>query len=65
MAFHLLQRDAWEVRVGNRDGRSISFADVLALVDRWLDAADVPTTTVHLDGHLYTLNRRVGVASTV
>jgi hypothetical protein len=54
-----LQRDGWEVRVSDPDGGGAAFADVIGLVDRWLEAADVPTTTVHGDGHVYTLNRRV------
>jgi hypothetical protein len=55
-------RDTWEVRVAAADGRTAGFGEILDLVDGWLETADVATTTVHLDGHLYTLNRRVRVA---
>jgi len=57
-----LQRDAWEVRVADGGESAAGFDEVFSLVERWLDDAEVATTTVHLDGHLYTMNRRVRVA---
>ena len=53
-----LQHDTWEIRVAGVD----EFGDVFSLVEEWLDDAGVSTTTVHLDGHVYTMNRRVALA---
>jgi hypothetical protein len=48
----------WEVRVLGAEAHG----DIVALVEEWLDAAGVATTNVHLDGHVYTMNRRAAVA---
>jgi hypothetical protein len=48
---------AWVVVV--RPGSSgYQVGDVLDEVERWLVAADVTATRVHLDGHVYGLERR-------
>jgi hypothetical protein len=48
---------AWVVVVSPRSSE-YQVGDVLEEVERWLVAADVAATRVHLDGHVYGLERR-------
>ena len=48
----------WVVEVTPSRTAERSVDDVLAEVERWLAAADVSATRVHLDGHVYGMERR-------
>jgi len=48
---------AWVVVV-RPSSSGYQVGDVLEEVERWLVAADVTATRVHLDGHVYGLERR-------
>jgi hypothetical protein len=48
---------AWVVVV-RPNGSEFHVGEVLDEVERWLVAADVTATRVHLDGHVYGLERR-------
>ena len=49
--------DTWVVVVTPSRPGDGNVVDVLGDVERWLVAADVPATRVHLDGHVYGMER--------
>jgi len=51
----------WVVVVTPSQAAECSVTDVLAEVERWLVAADVAATRVHLDGRVYGMERRSAV----
>jgi len=48
----------WVVVVTPSHSAEHNVPDVLAEVERWLVAADLAATRVHLDGHVYGIERR-------
>lgn len=48
----------WVVVVSPSHTAERSVVDLLAEVERWLVTADVAATRVHLDGHVYGIERR-------
>lgn len=45
----------WEVHFHQDREQSRLVLDVLSVVERWLEARELTSTTLHLNGHSYTL----------